>query len=361
MSILQRIYLALLLFSLSSLNAFGQWSPVNAGTTSTLNGAYLLDSGTGFIVGEAGTILKTTDAGMTWSPLASGTTTILHDVYFFDATQGVAVGEQGLILRTTDGGAGWQGVVSGVTDNLRSVSFSGINGISGGDSQTILYSTDSGVSWQISQSGFFGGGFPGAQMLSATVGFIAGQNSIFQPLLGATTDGGASWAFQAFYFDNNEGGCTDVFFFDANTGVVSGVVFDGRGAIAGTTNGGIDWTTSFFDQGLEGIDFPQPDAGFAVGWLGTILKSTDSGSTWSPQSSGTSVDLFDVHFASDGLTGIAVGQGGTILRTTNGGEPTPTPTPTPTITPTATPSVTPRPRPAPGTSATPRASPPPRP
>ena len=55
--------------------------------------------------------------------------------------------------------------------------------------------------------------------------------------------------------------------------------------------------------------------------MGTILKSTDSGSTWFPQSSGTSVDLFDVHFASDGLTGIAVGQGGTILRTTNGGEP----------------------------------------
>ena len=57
-------------------------------------------------------------------------------------------------------------------------------------------------------------------MLSATVSFVGGQNSIFQSLLGASTDGGASWAFQPFYFDKNEGGGTDVFFFDQNTGVI---------------------------------------------------------------------------------------------------------------------------------------------
>jgi photosystem II stability/assembly factor-like uncharacterized protein len=115
----------------------------------------------------------------------------------------------------------WQSVASGVEDALRSVFFSGANGISGGDSQTILYSTDSGTSWQISQSGFFGGGFPGAHMLSPTIGFVAGQNSIFQPLVQATTDGGASWDPHAFYFDKNENGATDVRFLDVNTGVVS--------------------------------------------------------------------------------------------------------------------------------------------
>src|SRR6476660_2627290 len=213
MSKIGSIHLSFLLIFFSSVTVFGQWSAANSGTTNNLNGVYLLDSGIAFVVGDAGTILKTTDAGMTWSPLTSGTTNALYDVYFVDATQGVAVGEQGLILRTTDGGAGWQGVTSGVTDTLRSVSFSGVNGISGGDSQDILYSTDAGASWQISQSGFFGGGFPGAQMLSATVGFVAGQNSIFGPLFGASTDGGATWDFHAFFFDNNEGGCTDIFFF----------------------------------------------------------------------------------------------------------------------------------------------------
>src|SRR5215467_12320931 len=124
------LHLALSLVFYSSLTVFGQWSTANSGTTNNLNGGFLLDSGVGFVVGDAGTILKTTDAGMTWALLVSGTPNALYDVYFFDATQGVAVGEQGLILRTTDGGAGWQGVTSGVTDSLRSVSFSSVNGIS---------------------------------------------------------------------------------------------------------------------------------------------------------------------------------------------------------------------------------------
>jgi photosystem II stability/assembly factor-like uncharacterized protein len=321
MSILKKTHLAFLFFFLSSLSLFGQWSPVNSGTTSTLNGVYLLDSGTGFSVGDAGTILKTTDAGMTWTALTSGTTETLYDVHFFNADEGVAVGGNGLILRTTDGGAIWQSIPSGVTDSLTAVSFSGVNGICGGTSQTILYSTDSGASWHVGQTGFFGGGFFGAHMLSPTLGFVGGQNSIFGPLVGTTVDGGVTWTFHAFYFDGNEGSCADIFFFDGATGVVSGVVWDGRGALARTTNGATDWTTSFYDQGMQGIDFPGTDNGFAVGWAGRILKSADSGITWLPQTSGTFVDLFDVHFASDGLTGIAVGQGGTILRTTNGGEP----------------------------------------
>jgi photosystem II stability/assembly factor-like uncharacterized protein len=113
----------------SSISVFGQWSPVNSGTTNNLNGTYLLDSGTGFVVGDTGTILKTTNAGATWMPLVSGTTTTLNAVHFFDASAGVAVGEQGLILRTTDGGTGWVPVSSGVGDTLRSVSFEGVNGI----------------------------------------------------------------------------------------------------------------------------------------------------------------------------------------------------------------------------------------
>jgi photosystem II stability/assembly factor-like uncharacterized protein len=346
----KRVHSTLLLVFCASLTAFGQWSPVSSGTTNNLNGVYLLDSGTAFAVGEAGTILKTTDAGATWAPLTSGTTTTLHAVYFFDVTQGVAVGEQGLILRTTNGGTGWQSVASGVSDNLQSISFSGVNGICGGDSQTILYSTDSGVSWQIGQGGFFGGGFPGAHMLSANTGFVAGQNSIFQPLVGATTDGGTSWEFQAFYFDGNEGGCTDIFFFDQNVGLVSGILFDGRGAISRTTDAGMNWSTSLYDQAIEGLDFPQTTSGFAVGWGGRILHTTDAGVTWSDQTSGTSANLNDVSFASDALTGIAVGDGGTILRTTNGGGPSPTPTPT--ATPTRRP--TPRPRPSPASRPTPR-------
>src|SRR5437867_2623364 len=323
MSNIVSIHLAFLLVFTPAVTVFGQLSPVTSGTTTNLNGAVLLDSGTGFVVGDTGTILKSTDAGSAWTPLTSGTSSTLHGVYFLDPNEGIAVGDGGLILRTTDGGAAWQSITSGVEDSLRSVSFNGANGICGGDSQDILYSTDSGASWQIGQSGFFGGGFLGAQMLSATTGFVAGQNSIFQALVGKTTDGGVSWAFQPFYFDGNEGGANDVFFFNQSTGLVSGSVFDGRGAIARTTDAGTNWSTLFFDQTIEGLAFPTTASpeGFGVGAGGRVLHTTDSGTTWTDQTSGTTANLHDVSFASDALRGIAVGDGGSIVRTTNGGQP----------------------------------------
>ena len=125
MSGLERLCFASLLIFSSSFSVFGQWFPVDSGTTNNLNRAYLLDSGTGFVVRETGTILKTTDLGATWVPLSSGTTRALHDVCFFDPDQGVAVGDRGLILRTTDGGTGWQSVASGVHDALKSVALTG--------------------------------------------------------------------------------------------------------------------------------------------------------------------------------------------------------------------------------------------
>jgi photosystem II stability/assembly factor-like uncharacterized protein len=144
-----------------------------------------------------------------------------------------------------------------------------------------------------------------------------------------------------------------VFFFDQTTGLVSGTIFDGRGALARTTDGGLNWSTALYDQSIEGLAFPTAASGFAVGSTGRILHSTDSGVTWTDQTSGSSANLHDVSFASDALTGITVGDGGVILRTTSGGEPSPTPSPTPT----ATPIVTPRPTPTPRFRPTPRPRP----
>lgn len=57
---------------------------------------------------------------------------------------------------------------------------------------------------------------------------------------------------------------------------------------------------------------------YAVGGVGMISKSTDSGLNWSSQSSGTTDYLMDVDFI-DADTGWAVGMDGTILHTTDGG------------------------------------------
>lgn len=71
-------------------------------------------------------------------------------------------------------------------------------------------------------------------------------------------------------------------------------------------------------QWLDAVAFADDQHGWAVGWDGTIVATSDGGSTWTPQTSGTTSDLKGVAFANP-LTGWAVGDGGKLLATITGG------------------------------------------
>ncbi|OGV16610.1 MAG: hypothetical protein A2440_02730 [Stygiobacter sp. RIFOXYC2_FULL_38_25] len=66
------------------------------------------------------------------------------------------------------------------------------------------------------------------------------------------------------------------------------------------------------------MQFIDKNLGWAVGTGGTILKTTDGGDDWRLQKSNTTNDLYTVFFL-DENTGWAAGEYGTILKTTNGG------------------------------------------
>ena len=69
---------------------------------------------------------------------------------------------------------------------------------------------------------------------------------------------------------------------------------------------------------LKAVMFLDGSTGWAVGAGGTILKTMDGGATWAAQVSGTTTNLSSVDFVS-ATTGWTVGPG-TILKTTNGGD-----------------------------------------
>lgn len=58
-------------------------------------------------MGELGEIIRTTDGGTNSFKQLSGITERLLDVSFIDSSNGVAVGYQGTILRTTNAGVTW--------------------------------------------------------------------------------------------------------------------------------------------------------------------------------------------------------------------------------------------------------------
>ena len=70
---------------------------------------------------------------------------------------------------------------------------------------------------------------------------------------------------------------------------------------------------------LYGVALVDASVGWAVGQGGTLLRTADGGQSWSVQPAGVSVRLESICFAS-AAEGWAVGQGGTVIYTTTGGK-----------------------------------------
>lgn len=93
--------------------------------------AHFVNGSTGYIVGYAGTVWKTRDAGKSWekmrrqdliAPLPG-----FQAIWFFDEDTGIIAGENGHILMTSDGGNNWK-AVKGPPRNIDWYDITGLDG-----------------------------------------------------------------------------------------------------------------------------------------------------------------------------------------------------------------------------------------
>ena len=134
-------------------------------------------------------------------------------------------------------------------------------------------------------------------------------------LLQFTTLAQSGWVQQT---SGTQANLSSVFFVNNDVGWV---VCD-EGTILKTTDGGSNW----FDQIsgtsglLEAVHFANSNIGWIAGSMnkGIILKTTDGGTNWESQLNTISPWLHSITILNEN-TGWAVGDGGTILKTTNGG------------------------------------------
>jgi len=127
----------------------GSYSTVTSGTTTDLNGVYFTSSNHGYVVGDGGLIRKCTNPNNdNWTTKTSGTTENLMKVFFSpsDTSRGWVVGENGTILYTTNGGTNWA-----VQNSETGQDLLGINAVSSdsvfvvGAAGTILKTRNAGV------------------------------------------------------------------------------------------------------------------------------------------------------------------------------------------------------------------------
>jgi photosystem II stability/assembly factor-like uncharacterized protein len=113
-----------------------------------LYGLTFADENHGWIAGEFGTILATTDGGKSWKQQKTGIETTLFGIHFSDQNTGIAVGMDSIILRTDDGGATWKSLSSPFQErSYYEVAVSGQYAWIVGGQGTILTSSDGGKEW----------------------------------------------------------------------------------------------------------------------------------------------------------------------------------------------------------------------
>jgi photosystem II stability/assembly factor-like uncharacterized protein len=282
---------------------------------------HFLDANTGWAVGDAGTIVHTSDGGVTWSVQISGTLSHLRDVHFVDALKGWAVGglsvigptHPATILHTEDGGVTWHIQASGNVEPLAGIHFiDSLTGWAVGDDGTILHTADGGRTWNLQPSGVTQPLWK-VKFVDARNGYIAGGFSGSDGVILRTTDGGTTWSARVF-------GGRQLFDLDFASASLGWAVDTRSGGQVLKTNGGNIWNPLPVSTGrrLKGVDFVDTLTGWAVGEVGAIIKTTDSGNLWAKQSSGTTRHLNGIA-ATDTLTAWAVGTEGTIVHTADGG------------------------------------------
>jgi len=97
----------LFIFSNSLFSQSPKWQIQPTDFTNDLHGIYFTDSLTGYICGENGLILKTTD-GVNWVTQQTPTNQTLFDIKFANDTIGWACGDSGTIISTQNGGTNWE-------------------------------------------------------------------------------------------------------------------------------------------------------------------------------------------------------------------------------------------------------------
>jgi len=277
----------------------------------------MVDVDTGWAVGLAhwdqgerqyrGTILKTVNSGSDWVVQYVDIMEDLYDVHFIDKNTGWAVGNSGTIVHTVNGGETWTVLDAETNLNFKSVSF-----------------TDSENGWAAANEPIHYDPFDDPD---------SWQGRVFH-----TSNGGEDWTEQTFPGDAGILHC--IYFQDSQKGWAVGVrnddtgfMMETSGAMYYTEDGGVHWSEKYapgIHVVFTNIHFITEERGWAVGFAGssgetggTIFKTTDGGETW--QRIAENYKLWQVEFV-DSLKGYAVGMaynsawGPPVLRTLDGGD-----------------------------------------
>jgi photosystem II stability/assembly factor-like uncharacterized protein len=297
--------------SLAVMLPAGAWETQAIGATHPIWAVQFAGPDTGYAVGDSGTVLKTTNGGISWTAQTIGTPKNLSLVHLRTGRIGWVVAGGSSLYRTTNGGQNW--VLQRQDSSLSLTSLSFVNADTGWATSvnSVYKSVDGGQNWNMVRS-LENSGTYSVHFVNATTGWLVGGYTSYQiyltvgyPIVQKTTDGGASWTSQS---AGSTRPLNTAHFLNKDTGWVAGGAyfytnFPGPGGGSGgsnqsnifrTTNGGATWVlqgNNPYDAMISSIRFADRYTGLAVGAGGFMLRTIDGGANWIVQNSGTSSSL----------------------------------------------------------------------
>lgn len=290
-----------------------------------------LDSLRGWVAGHNGTILRTTNGGLSWQVQNSGISNNIHEIFMLNDRLGWALANEYFvdtatwygthILRTTDGGTTWQDEQYPVWgEYFTAILFlDSLRGWMTGEFGRLVWTTNAGLSWQpavVDSSPHTQWPLLNVKFFNPQLGFAMGGRIDIIGVVWRTTNGGARWIPQQVSPEPVH----DMQMLDSLhiVGIVGDV--DYGASMIRSRDAGLTWEYTFLNIfGLpQAISFRTKNEVWApLGFEGRLMYSLDTAHTWTTIETPRRRPVYDLVFT-DSLTGYAVGDSGIILKFKSG-------------------------------------------
>ena len=267
-----------------------------------------------------------------WEKINSPTSTLLNSIVFTDSLNGWVSGDSGLIIHTSNGGKDWE--IQYTNDSLNVVNIFFLNDQIGWASALsyyyepygtfVLKTTDGGINWNsefLSMGEVYVNSF---YFLDTLTGFAVGSPRVFH----RTTDGGSNWV-KVNLDSAIVSGIPPITikFYSPQYGYACGGVRDIVGVVWRTTDGGLSWATVVDTLTTEPLyDLHIFDSLHVIAMGGdpefgsSQVVTTDGGNTWEYTSLGIFYYPISIGFRTNNEGWVPMGEQKFYLYTSDSGE-----------------------------------------